>query len=136
MQADDALRARGDDVHLIAQYLLQRYAKEFGSKVKGFSADAVKSLKKYEWPGNIRELENRIKKALVFCDGPLVKPAELDLESDVLKEILSLAEAKDHFQKDYINEILRINNGNRTKTAKDLDVDPRTIFRHLEKERD
>jgi DNA-binding NtrC family response regulator len=45
-----------------------------------------------------------------------------------------LAEAKDKFQRDYINEILAVNAGNRTKTARDLGVDPRTIFRHLEKE--
>jgi DNA-binding NtrC family response regulator len=46
---------------------------------------------------------------------------------------LPLAEAKEKFQRDYINEILTLNNGNRTKTARDLGVDPRTIFRHLEK---
>ena len=51
-----------------------------------------------------------------------------------LPAILTLAEAKDKFQRDYINEILAINAGNRTKTARDLGVDPRTIFRHLEKE--
>ncbi|HAA56168.1 MAG TPA: hypothetical protein DCE42_15495, partial [Myxococcales bacterium] len=45
-----------------------------------------------------------------------------------------LAEAKDRFQARYINDILRLNGGNRTKTARDLGVDPRTIFRHLEKE--
>jgi DNA-binding NtrC family response regulator len=47
---------------------------------------------------------------------------------------LSLSDAKEQFQRDYINEILALNNGNRTKTARDLGVDPRTIFRHLEKE--
>jgi DNA-binding NtrC family response regulator len=45
-----------------------------------------------------------------------------------------LAEAKEKFQREYINQVLELNNGNRTKTARDLGVDPRTIFRHLEKE--
>ena len=49
--------------------------------------------------------------------------------------VLSLQDAKEQFQRTYINDVLRLNNGNRTKTATDLDVDPRTIFRHLEKER-
>ena len=53
---------------------------------------------------------------------------------DELPPILPLAEAKEKFQRDYINEVLELNNGNRTKTARDLGVDPRTIFRHLEKE--
>ena len=130
------LKDRGDDVVLIARYLLQRYAKEFGSRVKGFTAEAVRELMRYEWPGNIRELENRIKKAIVFTDGALITADNLDFDASELKAILSLADAKDRFQREYINEVLRLNGGNRTKTARDLDVDPRTIFRHLEKERD
>ena len=50
-----------------------------------------------------------------------------------LDQIMPLAQAKEEFQKRYINEVLERNNGNRTKTAKDLGVDPRTIFRHLER---
>mgnify|MGYP003577157351 CR=1 FL=1 len=61
-------------------------------------------------------------------------PDDLGLTSDVLPQILTLSEAKEKFQRDYINEILALNNGNRTKTARDLGVDPRTVFRHLEKE--
>jgi len=130
------LRAREEDVVLIARYLLQRYAREFGSRVKGFSQGAVRQIKRYQWPGNIRELENRIKKAIVFADGALIGASNLDLEEEGMKEVLPLNEAKELFQKDYINEVLRLNDGNRTKTARDLGVDPRTIFRHLEKERD
>ena len=130
------LRERGDDVVLIARYLLARFAKEFGSKVKGFSPEAIGELRRYAWPGNIRELENRIKKAIVFSDGPFIGPDTLEFAVGELKAILPLDQAKDQFQREYINEVLRLNNGNRTKTAKDLEVDPRTIFRHLEKERD
>ena len=54
----------------------------------------------------------------------------------MLPAILPLADAKDKFQREYINQVLELNNGNRTKTARDLGVDPRTIFRHLEKEDD
>jgi transcriptional regulator with GAF, ATPase, and Fis domain len=130
------LRDRGNDVEQIGRWLLQKYAKELSSKVKSFSKDAIKAMKRYEWPGNIRELENRIKKAIVFADGTVINAELMDFESAYVKEILPLADAKEEFQKDYINEVLRLNNGNRTKTAKDLAVDPRTIFRHLEKERD
>jgi len=90
-------------------------------------------MRKYAWPGNIRELENRVKKAVVLADRPLVSAEDLDLRPEILEPILPLAHAKDEFQKRYINEVLARNGGNRTKTAKDLDVDPRTVFRHLEK---
>jgi len=128
------LRERGDDVMVIAKYLLQRYAGEYGGTVKGFSPNAVIAVRKFGWPGNIRQLENHIKKACVLADKALLGAEDLGLSADVLPAILPLADAKDKFQREYINQILELNNGNRTKTARDLGVDPRTIFRHLEKE--
>ena len=128
------LRERGEDGTVIARYLLSRYAREFETNVKGFSPNATVAIRKYNWPGNIREMENLIKKAVVLADGTLIGPDDLGLYSDAMPTILSLADAKDRFQREYINEILMLNNGNRTKTARDLGVDPRTIFRHLEKE--
>ncbi len=130
------LRARGDDILVIARYLLSRYTREFEARVKGFSPNATVAMRKHAWPGNIRELENRIKKAIVLCDSSIIGPDDLGLTSDVLPSIMTLADAKEKFQREYINEVLALNNGNRTKTARDLGVDPRTIFRHLEKEND
>jgi transcriptional regulator with GAF, ATPase, and Fis domain len=128
------LRVRGDDVLVIARYLLSRYSREYEARARGFSPNAMVAIRKYHWPGNIREMENRIKKAVVLTEGNLVGPEDLGLDADTLPTILPLADAKEKFQRDYINEVLALNNGNRTKTARDLGVDPRTIFRHLEKE--
>jgi transcriptional regulator with PAS, ATPase and Fis domain len=127
------LRDRGEDVLVLAKYFVQKYAKEFGQRVRGFTPAALVAMRKYAWPGNIRELENRVKKAVVLADRALVSAEDLDLRPEVLEPILPLAQAKEEFQKRYINEVLERNAGNRTKTAKDLGVDPRTVFRHLEK---
>ncbi len=127
------LRERGDDLTVLAKFFVQKYAKEFNSKARGFTPAASIAMKKYSWPGNIRELENRIKKAVVLSDKPLLSADDIDLRPENLDPIMPLAQAKEEFQKRYINEVLERNNGNRTKTAKDLGVDPRTIFRHLEK---
>ena len=127
------LRERGEDVVVLGKFFLHKYSREFGSRAKGFTPSAAVSMKKYGWPGNIRELENRIKKAVVLSDKPLLGPDDLDLKPENLEPIMPLLQAKEEFQKRYINEVLARNNGNRTKTAKDLGVDPRTIFRHLEK---
>jgi len=127
------LRDRGDDLVVIARYFLQKCAKEFGVRVRGFTPSALVAMRKYGWPGNIRELENRIKKAVVLADRALVSAEDLDLRPEILEPILPLAQAKEEFQNRYINDVLERNGGNRTKTAKDLGVDPRTIFRHLEK---
>ncbi|ABC81484.1 sigma-54-dependent Fis family transcriptional regulator [Anaeromyxobacter dehalogenans] len=127
------LRDRGEDVVVIGKYFLQKYAKEFTARVRGFTPGALVAMRKYAWPGNIRELENRVKKAVVLADRALVSAEDLDLRPEILEPILPLAQAKEEFQKRYINEVLERNAGNRTKTAKDLGVDPRTVFRHLEK---
>jgi DNA-binding NtrC family response regulator len=128
------LRERGDDVFIIAKALLSKYAEELNSPVRGFSPQTLTSIRKYAWPGNIRQLENRIKKALVLCDRTLLGPEDLDLGDDAQAPIVPLEKAKEDFQRRYVLEVLERNNGNRTQTARDLGVDPRTIFRYLEKE--
>jgi len=127
------LKDRGDDLPAIAKYLLSKYAAEFESKVKGFTPAAMVAMRKYTWPGNIRQLENRIKKAVVLADKTHLGPEDLDLKPEDIEPVMPLTRAKEEFQKRYIAEVLARNNGNRTKTARDLGVDPRTIFRHLEK---
>ncbi len=128
------LRDRGDDVGIIAKALLTKYADELKSPVKGFSPAALAAIRKYAWPGNIRQLENRIKKALVLCDENLLSAEDLDLGTSAENAIMPLEKAKEEFQRKYVLEVLERNNGNRTQTARDLGVDPRTIFRYLEKE--
>ncbi|HTO97231.1 MAG TPA: sigma 54-interacting transcriptional regulator [Myxococcales bacterium] len=128
-----ALRDRGEDAVMLAKWFLGRAVRELGSKVKGFSPQALVAIQRFRWPGNIRQLENRIKKAVVLAEKPLISPDDLELRPEQLEPILPLTQARDEWQKRYINEVLERNGGNRTKTAKDLGVDPRTIFRHLER---
>lgn len=128
------LRERTDDIELIAQYFLVRSAKQFDSKVSGFSKACMAAMQHYPWPGNVRELENRIKKAVVLADGELLEAEDLGIPLEGIR-VLPLAEAKERFQKDYVIKILELNGGNKTAAARDLGVDPRTIFRYFEKDR-
>jgi transcriptional regulator with GAF, ATPase, and Fis domain len=130
------LKERGDDVVLIAKYIFHKLRTEIGGTATGFSPGAVKAISMYPWPGNVRQLENKIKKAMVMCEGTRIGPEDLELGLDEIEPILPLTVAKEEFQKRYILEALRRNAGNRTKTAEELGVDPRTIFRYLEKEPD
>lgn len=131
------LRERGDDIEMLAQYFLNRFARELESPARSFTPEALKAMKKYRWPGNIREMENRIRKAVLFAEQPLIKLASLELpEDEAEEEILPLAVARARFEREYVLSVLKRNHGNRTKTARDLGVDPRTIFRYLERERE
>jgi transcriptional regulator with GAF, ATPase, and Fis domain len=128
------LRERADDVLIIAKALLSKHAEELASHVQGFTPQALAAIKKHPWPGNIRQLENRIRKALVLCEKSLLGPEDLDLGKEAESPILPLEKAKEEFQRKYVLEVLERNSGNRTQTARDLGVDPRTIFRYLERE--
>ncbi len=128
------LRDRGDDVIILAKTLLSKHAEELRSSVRGFSPQALAAIRKYPWPGNVRQLENRIKKALVLCDHSLLSAEDLDIGQGEVPVIVPLEKAKEDFQRRYVLEVLERNNGNRTQTARDLGVDPRTIFRYLERE--
>jgi transcriptional regulator with PAS, ATPase and Fis domain len=128
------LRERGEDALMLAKFFLGRATRELSAKVKGFNRQALNAIRHFRWPGNIRQLENRIKKAVVLAEGPFITSEDLELRPEHLDPILPLAQAQENFRNRYINDVLERNGGNRTKTAKDLGVDPRTIFRHLERE--
>ena len=128
------LRDRGDDIQQIAQFLLNKYAEQYGSKARGYSAGCVNAMRAYYWPGNVRELENRIKKAVIMTDRQQLGPDDLGVEPKASRaKLQTLAEAEEDFKKSYIRQALDQNAWNKAQTARELDVDPRTIFRYIEK---
>jgi two-component system NtrC family response regulator len=124
------LRARGDDLLLLAHTLLQRYAAASRHKVTGLSRQALSAMQSYGWPGNVRELENRIKRAVLLTHGPQVTPADLDLDSPYshyFAPAQGLREAREAFEKDLIQRALTKNKGNISRTASDLGVSRPTL---------
>src|SRR4029079_5773150 len=80
-----------------------------------------------------RMVESRITKAVVISDSPLVRAEDLDFPPEELPPLTPLQEAKDEFERRYVLEALKRHGGNRARTARPLGVDPRTIFRLLER---
>ena len=131
------LRERGEDVMLLARYFLKAHGEELKIRAEAFTEDAIRAIHLHRWPGNIRELDNRVKKALVFCEGG--KLTATDLELDALQpdgKVENLTDAKETFARGYVKTVLDLNGGNRAQTAKDLGVDVRTIYRYLERGKD
>lgn len=131
-----ALRDRGDDVLLIARYLVDRYVREFNTPSRKIGQDAAQALRRYTWPGNIRQLENHVKKAVVLADGPTLTPQDFDLDGQPTRVITPLNEAKERWQTTYIREAVELCAGNRSQAAKELGIDPRTIYRYLQEPSD
>jgi len=135
------LRARGNDILLLAQHFLDRTAGETGKAVSGITAAAARRLSDYDWPGNVRELENAIERAvtltkyeeLVVDDLPEkirgYESQSLVISGDRPEEMPTLDEVAHR----YIRRVLRAVDGNKTRAAKILGLDRRTLYRRLDR---
>ena len=128
------LRDREGDIPLLAQYVFNRFADERGQRVKGFSEDALQIMANYDWPGNIRELINRVRRAMVMCDKFLITAADLGLERRRNSRIrVSLNQARDLAERDAIRSALADNLGSVTRAAEQLQISRVSLYRLMEK---
>jgi two-component system NtrC family response regulator len=128
------LREREGDGLLLATILLQRYADENKRKITGFTPQAIRAIEAYHWPGNIRELENRIKRAVIMAEGAKLTPPDLELVAPYAKyEGGGLREAREALEKDLIERALAKNKGNMTKAAEELGISRPTLYELMEK---
>jgi two-component system NtrC family response regulator len=129
-----ALRERNTDIILLAKNFLNRYISENRKKIKGFSSQAIESIELYSWPGNIRELENRIKRAVIMSEGKKITLEDLEMESvAVKKERIVLKDAREKLEKELILKAIARNENNLTKAALDLRISRPTLYDLMEK---
>lgn len=128
------LRERHGDGVVIARNLLQRFNDQHKRNLKGFTNDALDAVSSYHWPGNIRELENRLKRAVVMADGKMVNAEDLELESVELNEFpFNLKEVREKAEKEVINRAIGYTNKNISKTADLLGVTRPTLYSLMHK---
>ncbi len=123
------LRERDGDVVVLATYFLRKFNHQFNRKLRGFSPAAIAALKKYPWRGNVRELENRMKRAVVMSDKPLLEPDDLELAASDPKPVsLDLRGARAKAERDVIQLALAESGGNISSAAKLLGVSRPTLY--------
>ncbi len=130
------LRARGNDIVLLAEYFLRRFAAESASEKKRLSAGAASKLRAYHWPGNVRELRNVIERLAILHKSDSIEAEDIVLgtRSTLPAEVdpgLTLREARDEFEKQYILARLREFAGNVSRTADALGVERSNLYRKL-----
>ncbi|MET0026571.1 MAG: PEP-CTERM-box response regulator transcription factor [Candidatus Thiodiazotropha sp.] len=123
------LRDRAGDAVLLAWSFLGKYAKQNGSKVTGYTSEALKAIEEYSWPGNVRELENRIKRAVVMADDTLITPSELQLSAESEDHMpINLREVREHAEARAIIRAMSYVGGNVSKAADLLGVSRPTLY--------
>jgi two-component system NtrC family response regulator len=128
------LRERPGDAVVIAQAVLERRAREHGRPLKGFSPDALRAIQAYGWPGNIRELENRISGAVIMSEGKYVTVDDLGLPVEGTHfSYLNLREARQRAERDAIRQAVSVAGGNLSRAAELLGITRPTLYDLLEK---
>ncbi len=128
-----ALRERPEDIPLLAQHFLWRYATETNKKIDSIQPEAMAAMRRYPWPGNVRELENAVERAVVMGKTRQIKlsdlPLAIPLEGAAEMEKLSLEE----MERQHIARVLATGGGNLSNVAKILHINRSTLYQKIKK---
>jgi len=127
------LRDRVEDIILLARHFLKKLTKKYRKNIDGFSDDSIKALNKYHWPGNIREIEHIIERAVIIMDNQEIQTDDLHFSIQKLDVTLTDNLNLEHTEKLLIQQALRKHKGNISKAAKDLGLTRAALYRRLEK---
>jgi two-component system response regulator AtoC len=135
-----ALRDRAGDVLALAQHFINEIAIRIHKPVRGISTGAARLFAGYDWPGNVRELENCVERAVALCrlDELTTDDLPLRMQEHARSAVLPIADSPDGFvpmkemQNRYIGHALRTVGGNKTRAARALGIDRRSLYRWLE----
>ena len=133
------LKDRAEDIPLLIEHFLMKYAKEADPPIEGISKEAMRLLLEYDWPGNVRELENVIERAVILGHGPLVLPEDLPAHMRThslpvrrqTREASAPRPTLEELERDYIATILQETRWKRMQAAHILGIDRRTLYRKI-----
>ncbi len=137
-----ALRERREDIPLLVEHFLRKYTLEMNKPIAGVTPDALDQLGSYNWPGNIRELENEVQRLVIQCDaGAFITPDLLAPSVRKVEGLVGRVAPKKGTLKDMIEEVerwllqeaLRDHGGNKTKTAETLGITREGLHKKLSK---
>jgi two-component system NtrC family response regulator len=123
------LRDREGDAYLLASFFLKRFSDQYGRNLKGFSSDSLSAIRRHPWRGNVRELENRVKRAVVMAEGQIVSAADMDLAIGEPEELsLDLRTARSRAEREVLQLALAQSGGNLSTAAKLLGISRPTLY--------
>jgi DNA-binding NtrC family response regulator len=133
------LRERKDDIPLLVNAFVSKWAHQFGKDIQAVAQDAMNLLMLHEWPGNVRELENTIERAVILATQPLIRAEDIMFSGQKPKCFSgeSFREARSRFlgqfEETYLRAVLCSSYGNISKAARSAKMSRRTFIRILEK---
>lgn len=133
-----SLRERKDDIPLLVDSFIEKYAKDNEKNISGIDSHARSALYKYDWPGNIRQLQNCIESAVVMCSGSVITLDDLppSISGALAEQMISipLGTTLEEAENIIIEQTLAANKGNKSKTAEILGIGRKTLYRKFDQE--
>jgi DNA-binding NtrC family response regulator len=126
------LRERGEDIELLSNYFLKCFEQKYNKPALKISQQAIKKLMKHEWPGNIRELQHTIEKAVILSDGAILKPEDFVFRSPG-KKVSGAPQTLEDMERSLIEEALDRQNGNLTAAADQLGISRQTLYNKIKR---
>ncbi len=124
-----ALAERDGDPTLLAHAFFNKFSKEMDRPLKGFTPDALDVLNRWTWPGNVREMENRIKRAVIMSEGPRITAEDLDLGAKLGEpDVINLKHVREEADRKAIRQALARADGNISNAAKLLGISRPTFY--------
>lgn len=127
------LRERNEDKVPLAEYLLEKMITKYGRDEITFDSKVLEQIEKHAWNGNIREMENRIERAVILCENNRITVSDLDLEEITKYEDNPEDIQLSSIEKATVEKALLKNNNNISKTAEELGLSRAALYRRLEK---
>jgi len=128
------LRSRGEDIETLAGHFAAKFAREAVRPIRGLSPEAQAAVRRYPWPGNIRELIASIRRAVVMADGPWIRPEDLGLPADAVDSCgRPLQAARRGIEESMVRQALAANRNNVKRAAEHLGVSRVTLYRLMDK---
>jgi two-component system NtrC family response regulator len=122
------LRQRGEDIALLAEGLLCRYAEDHGRSIAGFTRGAACAMMAHAWLGNIPELESRVRRAVIMASGRRITAHDLGLNGEPAPAVRTLGEARDELERGIVVDALRRSVGNVSRAARSIGVSRSTVY--------
>ncbi len=127
------LRERKEDIGELALHFLKKYAQKLSKSITEFTPEALDLLIGYHWPGNARELENVIERAVIVCDSGRIGAEDLSISSYASIADMTVNPSLEEMEKNYILRVLKETNGNQSKASQLLGIDRKTLYLKLKK---
>ncbi|WP_438710527.1 sigma-54-dependent transcriptional regulator [Aquimarina muelleri] len=127
------LRERDADILVLADFYLKKYASKYGKPSLRINTTAEEKLMAYSWPGNVRELQHTIERAVILCEGNVLKPTDFLLSKNSVPSLDKSPETLDEMEQMMIQNALDKNNGNYSAAANQLGISRQTLYNKIKK---